>query len=332
MKAVVVGATGFLGLNIIEALKAADSPFDEIVATRRKSSNTIFLRRLKVPMVEAALEDVDSLVNAFENTDVVYFAAGHYPRLSVDTADQVRQAVGGAENLFNAARQAKVRRVIYTGSVVTVGRPTEDRLATEADGSPSIPDGSTYFAVKVALEPAVMAAHGVETIALSPTGCFGPFDHKVGTGFYIVGMANQALSVYTDGRINVVDARDVAAAHVQAATRGRPGERLILGGHNVRVTALLQMVSRLFGVPMPERCMTAAEAVVFASAEEERCHKEGKGRPAISREIVDMIVHGQFVDSSKAKTELGFTVRPLEDTLMASFEWYRANGFIRRNG
>ena len=50
MKAVVVGATGFLGLNLIEALQS--SAFDEVIATRRRSSNTIFLRRLKLDFID----------------------------------------------------------------------------------------------------------------------------------------------------------------------------------------------------------------------------------------------------------------------------------------
>ncbi|MFC1609770.1 NAD-dependent epimerase/dehydratase family protein [Myxococcota bacterium] len=154
MKAVVVGGSGFLGLNIIEALAAEGH---EVVATRRRSSNTIFLRRLKVPMAVASLEDPGSMETAFAGADVVFFAAGHYPRLSFDTTAQVEQATSGARNLLSAAQSAGVRRVVYTGSVITVAGPNEDRPARESDGTATAPLGSTYFAVKLALEREVLA-------------------------------------------------------------------------------------------------------------------------------------------------------------------------------
>ncbi|MFC1609769.1 hypothetical protein ACFL6C_02315 [Myxococcota bacterium] len=117
---------------------------------------------------------------------------------------------------------------------------------------------------------------------------------------------------------------------MRAALTGKPGERYILGGHDVTVTGLLREMSRLLDVPMPSHCLGAEEAVAFATAEEERCLREG-GRPAIAREIVDMIVHGQPVDSTRAEKELSFQARPLEETILASLEWYRDNGYVQRS-
>ena len=77
MRAVVIGGTGFLGLNLVEALKAAGH---EVVATRRPSSNTIFLRRLKVPLKAVRLEEPEGLAAALQGSEVAFFAAGHYPR------------------------------------------------------------------------------------------------------------------------------------------------------------------------------------------------------------------------------------------------------------
>ncbi len=82
MKALVVGGTGFFGLNLVRALR--DAGWD-VAATRRRSSNTIFLRRLGVPMLAATLEDEASLTAAMRDREVVFFAAGHYPRYSVNT-------------------------------------------------------------------------------------------------------------------------------------------------------------------------------------------------------------------------------------------------------
>jgi dihydroflavonol-4-reductase len=328
MRAVVVGGSGFLGLNIIEALLAAGH---EVVATRRPSSNTIFLRRMKVPMVRASLEDPDSLAAAMDGADVAYFAAAHYPRFSVDTEAQVASAVAGARNVVRAAVRAGVGRLIYTGSVVTVGQPENGGPARETDGEANIPAGSTYFAVKRAVERELMERPDLDIIHLLPTGCLGPYDHKVGTGFFVVGLATGRLSVFTDGRINMVDARDVGRAHVVAAEVGRPHERYILGGHNITAGELLAEVAAALGATLPASRLSAEEAVALATTEEERCLREGgKGRPALSREIVDMIVHGQWVDSTKAQEELGLEPRPLAETIEASRRWYSANGYLQK--
>jgi dihydroflavonol-4-reductase len=328
VKAVVLGATGFLGLNLVEALRAAGH---DVVATRRPSSNTIYLRRFKVPLKPVRLEDPDSLVAAMDGAEVAFFSAGHYPRLSIDTEKQVEQGVRGLRNALAAARQAGVRRFVYTGSVATIAHPKDGRPAVESDGLiAKAPEGSTYYAVKLAMDRAIdgAVAEGQDVVSLLPTGCFGPYDHKVGTGFFVVAMANRSLAAYVEGRINIVDARDVALGHIAAATKGRAGQRYILGGTNVGITDLLHTMADTFDVPPPGRCLPAAEALEFATAEEARCHGT-PNRPAMSREMVDMAVHGQFVDVAKARQELSFHPRSLEETLTGSFEWYRQNGYIR---
>lgn len=335
MRALVLGATGFLGLNIVEALKATDGV--DLLCARRKSSNTILLRRFKVPMVHASLEDVSSLEAAMEGRDTVFMAAGYIPRFAAGPQAQVDEAVARMDNALEAARRAGVKTFVYTGTVSTVASALgQDALATEDAGLAEDP-GSTYFAVKIALERRVMAAAaasdpargGMRVVTLCPTACIGPYDHKVGTGFFVVGMATGQLTRWVDGRINVVDAGDVAVAQVAAARQGRHGARYILGGTNVRVGQLVERMAKLYGVDAPGPPMMAEEAMAFADAEEERVRASGRGRPALSREMVDLIVHGQFVDATRAREELSFAPRPLDETLLRSFRWYEQNGYLK---
>ena len=330
MKALVVGGTGFLGLNLIEALQAAGH---DVVSTRRASSNTLFVRRLKVPLREASLEDRASLVAAMAGRDTVFLAAGYYPRYSVvHPEDQLTLAVEGVRNALQAAREAGVRRVVYTGSVVTVGRRKGGEPATERDGLAEAPPGSLYFAIKIAMEREVrraVRAHEQDVVHVLPAGLVGPCDYKVGTGFFVLGMATRQLSLYLDGRINLVDVRDVARGHLLAAEKGRPGARYILGGENVWVSAVLRQLSERLEVPLPELALTPEVASMIASLEEHNCAAEGRGRPLLAREMVDLVRYGQFVDHGRAAAELGYTTRPLEEALAASVEWYRRNAYVR---
>lgn len=329
MKALVVGGTGFLGLNLAEALLARG---DEVASTRRRSSNTLFARRLGVPLVAADLDDAASLEAAMDGVHAVFFCAGHYPRYAFDTGAEVDRGVRGVRAALDAAKRAGVDRFVYVGSVATVATPADDRPVRESDGLADVPDGFTYHAVKIAMERAVQEAveqGGPEVVLALPTGCVGPYDWKVGTSMLVLGPATGRLEVFVDGRINVIDARDVALSLVAAALEGRAGERYILGGHDVTVAAFLDRVCARLGVPLPARRLEPDAARVFADAEEARCREAGGGRPRLSREMVDLAVHGHFADASKAKAELALSPRSLDETIDDTFRWYRDNGFVR---
>ena len=329
MNALILGGTGFLGLNLAVALKAAGH---EVRAGRRPSSNTIFARRLKVPLVPVDLEDRAGLTEAMAGSDVVFFAAGHYPRYAGNTAAEIATGVLGLEAALDAARRARVRRVVYVGSVATVARPAHGRPATEADGLAVPPPGATYHAVKVAMARVVMDAADrgdLELVTACPTGCLGPYDHKVGTGYLVAGVGTGRLDRFVDGFVDLVDARDVARSLVTAAERGRPGARYILAGHGLPVATLVARLARRLGVEPPTRRLGAEEAVAFADAEETRCRGTAD-RPRLSRELVDLIVHGQPVDDTLARGELGHVARPLEATFDDTYDWYQRNGFVPR--
>jgi len=341
MKAVVVGGTGFLGLNLVAELRDAGH---DLRATRRRSSNTIFARRMKVPLVSVNMEagegEDDGLTEAFEGRELVYFCAGHYPRYSVDTEAQVALSLGVLRRALSAAKAAGVRRFVYVGSVATVGRAPGSALATEGCGEAVIEPGSTYTAIKLALEREALAANGsltpsgesFEVVSLLPTGLLGPYDHKIGTGYFLIGLLAGKLDFFLDGQVNFIDARDAARAMIVAATAPVAGQRVILGGHNLSVREYVKKICEQFSVAPPARELKLADALALATSEEARCLNEGKGRPAISREMVDAISHGQFVDCSLAQDVLHLAPRPLEETIEDAATWYRRNGFLPNEG
>jgi dihydroflavonol-4-reductase len=329
VNALVIGGTGFIGLNLVEALEAGGHA---VRAGRRPSSNTIFARRLKVPLVPVDLADPEGLASAMAGSDVVFFAAGHYPRYAGNTEAEVATGVAGIEAALAAARRAAVRRLVYVGSVATVARRADGQPATEAEGLATPPAGATYHAVKVAMARAVQAAADagdLEVVTACPTGCLGPYDHKVGTGYLVAGVGSGRLDAYVDGFVDLVDARDVARSLVAAAEVGRPGARYILAGHGLPVGTLVSRLARRLGVPPPPRRLAPDAALAFADAEEARCRGTAE-RPRLSRELVDLILHGQLVDDALARAELGHVSRPLEATFDDTFDWYLRNGFVRR--
>ena len=326
----VVGGTGFVGLNIAQALQERGL---DVRITRRPSSLTFLPRKLKLPMVEASLDDEESLYRAMADRDVVFCVAGHYPRYSVDGAAQVERAVAEIRRAVAAARRARVQRFVFTSSVTTIGPAPPDRPADERDEWASPPD-SVYFAVKLALEREVRRAveEGLPGVILCPSGCLGRYDVKAGTGFFIVALATGTLPYSVDGLLNIVGVEDVACAHVEAAARGQVGERYVIAAHDVQTLDLLRMAARRLGVVAPERLLDLEAATRLNLEQEEQCAAARRGRPDIPVEFLDMLRFGQRYSYKAAAEQLGFSPAPLEVVLDRACAWFEKSGYLKRPG
>ena len=323
MKVLILGAAGFLGINLVDRLIA-----DGIVPTcgRRKRSNVLALRSRKVPMVLTDLDDADTLAEAMAGVDVVFHMAGHYPRLSLDRDAILETGTRQMRNVLDAAAAARVGRLIYASSNASVA-PRPDGPSDERDVYPTMPGIGPYHDVKWAMEALAFAEERTEVLVACPSGCLGPWDMRVGTSALIVALANGKDVPHPDGIANLVDVRDVAAALVRLAQHPQPPHRVLLSGSDQPLHALLCDLAMRYGVPQPSAPLSATDARAFADAEELRCSKEG-GRPWLSREIADLIINGTPLDTSLAERELGARWTPLPDTLDALDGWARRMRFI----
>jgi dihydroflavonol-4-reductase len=324
VKAVVIGGTGFVGMNVVRALVAAGH---DVVATRRAHANTLFARKLGARLVVADLDDEQSLLVAMNGRNVAFLCAGHYPRFSLGYASEVRTAKSRAATFFRAAVRAKVERVVLTSSVSTVGAPSPPRtLSTEDDPMDRRAVGSVYYASKWAIEKEAedAASRGLSVVTLCPTGILGELDVKAGTGFLLVGLGQRRLRYYVDGRTNVVDADFVARAHVAAAESRASGKRYIVAGHNLTIRDLLAQAAEEMSVPFEARRLPAWLAAPLSTLDEQRCARQlPRGRPILTREFVDMARFGHWVDGGAAVRDLGLPQPPpLRDTLRKAIAWY----------
>lgn len=319
MRPVVLGAAGFLGLNLVDALLAEGV---EPRCGRRKRTNVLALRQRKVPMVHADLDDVAQLEAAFHHADVVFHLAGHYPRLSLDPDGATRTGLTQLNHVLDAAAKAGVRRVVYVSSTATVAPTVDGRPSTEGNVFEDAPGFGTYHALKWHMEARALREERLEVVVACPSACLGPWDLRVGTSALLVATARGLDVPHPDGVVSWVDARDVALGLLRLGQHPSPARRVILSAGGTRLQELLESLSRRYGVAPPSRPLPAAQALAFCDAEERRAQAEG-GRPALARELADLIIHGVPLDAALARRTLGLSFRPLSTTLDAFDDWAR---------
>lgn len=318
-RALVIGGTGFVGINLVDALLAEGV---EVRVSTRPSSATLLLRKRKIERAAASLEDPEALRRAMDGCDVVYLAGGYYPRYSLSLEASLAEGVPGVRNACEAALAAGVERFVYTSTVAILGPAPEGRAADERELLAEMPEGSVYRGVKWAMERELEAARarGLGTVSMLTGGCVGPNDLKVGSGAFIVGVVTGALPWLVDGFINIVDVGDVALAHVRAAS-APAGSRYCVAGHDIRIRALLERVARRYGGKVPSLELDAGAARERAEADE-RAAAPKRARVPIPREMVDMVTHGQPVSSARVTRELGVEFSPLDDALDRAYDWF----------
>jgi len=330
LSALVLGATGFIGGHIA---RAALERGWRVRALRRRPNAVGAIGDIadRIEWVQGELpfqtfevpKDLEGLRDAMRGCDVVFHAAAAYPRAERDVAGWVSCSVTQMRAALQAASDARVSRFVYTSTLTTVGPPGEPgRLADERDLYAPGSARSAYYESKFAMEREAFraAAEGLPVVILNPTAVFGPGDIKPTTGEVLLRVAKRQIPVYFDAAVNSVDVRDVAAAHVTAAERGRVGQRYILGGHNLTLQELLTTTAQVAGVP-PPRWKLSTQMVNRVIRVSDALHLP-------LPDLVKTLRLWQPLNSEKAQRELLLSPRPFKNTAHDTIAWFRENHYV----
>jgi dihydroflavonol-4-reductase len=131
-----------------------------------------------------------------------------------------------------------------------------------------------------------------------------------------------------DGGLNIVAVADVARAHVAALEHGQPRRRYLVAGENVSFDELWRKLGAASGRRPPQRRMPHAAAWLAAVVDEARCRVMPSAQPVVPLEGVRMARQRMYVQSSRARDELGVNPTSVDVALEASVRWYRDNGYV----
>src|SRR5579872_575541 len=327
MLAFVTGATGFVGSHVARALLEHGADLRLLV---RANSDLRNIEGLMAERVVGDLRDSVSIEKAMSGCEVVFHVAADY-RLWVRNPDEMYRAnVEGTKAILAAARKNRVRRVVHTSSVATMGFSSNGHLADES--SPvSIANmigpykRSKFMSEQVALEA---GRGGMDVVVVNPTTPVGEQDIKpTPTGRIVIDFLKKKFPAYVDTGLNLVDVRECARGHVVALEKGKSGERYILGGENLTLKQILDKLGAITGLPSPKIKVPYVMALATGVVDEVVTGRIRGKEPRATIDAVRMGRKKMFVTSAKAERELGWKSVPVDDALRRAVVWFRANGY-----
>jgi dihydroflavonol-4-reductase len=327
MKCFVTGATGFLGSHVARQLIDRGAELRLLVRPTSKLDN---ITDLPSERVVGDLRDADSLRRGMSGCEYVFHVAADYRLWARNGQELYQSNVEGTRNILAAARDSKVRRVIYTSSVATMGFGNNG-LMTDEKSPVSLQNmigdykRSKFMAERLVLEA---GQNGQDVVMVNPTTPIGERDIKpTPTGQIVVDFLKRKFPAYVDTGLNLVDVIDCAEGHLQAMEKARPGERYILGGENLTLKQILDKLGAITGLPSPK--VKVPYGVALAAGVWGSVVVGGmlKREPRATIEAVQMSRKKMFVTSDKAERELGWNPRPVDDALRRAVEWFKANGY-----
>jgi dihydroflavonol-4-reductase len=323
----VTGASGMLGNTLVRALLERG---DRVRALESSSDYPRSLEGLDLELVRGSVLDRAALDALVRGVDRVFHLAAKID-LDRDRDGTIRAVnVDGTRNVAEACLEARVRLVHCSSHAALIKHPLSEPL--DETKPLALEDPCDYHRSKAHAERLVLdlaRSRGLDAVVVSPGTITGPNDFKPSLmGKALIDLYHRRIPVLMEVLSDYVDSRDVASGMIAASERGRARERYLLTGHVLELKDMVGHWGELTGVRMPKRVLPlwagwAMLPVTLATA-------RLSGRPPLfTAGVLRASVSNRVVSHAKAREELGFSPRPVRDSLADALAFYRQQGWMK---
>jgi len=319
----VTGGTGHIGNVLVRELVKRGECVRILVLPGENCSP---VDGLDVECVVGNVLDLESLKNVMLGVDTVYHLAGMIT-IMPGKDDLVRRVnLDGTMNIIEAARQMGVRRVLHTGSIHAFQRVPEGILIDESVPFDPIHAINEYDRSKAEACLRVVAAAEageVDAVIACPTGVLGPYDFRGSEmGNLIHTWANSDINYLINGAYDFVDVRDVAHGMILTAEKGRTAQTYILSGEQIKVKQILDIVRNVIGRQKRLEINFPLGLARFIAKFTPAFYKFTHISPQLTPYSIETLAGNSTISSQKARSELGFTARPLKESIRDAVTWW----------
>jgi dihydroflavonol-4-reductase len=322
--AFVTGGTGFVGLNLIQQLRAQHW---EVTACHRQSSNLELIRRFGPRLVVADVTDRQSLRSAMpERPDAVFHLAASVNFWPPRHEEQTRINVDGTRNVVEAALEHRAQRFIHMSSLAAWG-PSDGDVIDETTPSRAPGHAVNHFRTKWLAEQEVQRGieRGLKAVFINPANILGPYDPN--TWSRTISLVQQGkLPFAPPGSAPWCHVHEVVRALITAVERGGIGERYLLAGTQASYRELFQIACELLGQKPPR--VAPGWLVIAVAVLNDRISRITGREPDLTPDVARIFASSWEVRSSKAERELGFRSVPFRQMVEDTFEWMRAEHLV----
>ena len=324
MTVLVIGANGFLGSHVTRQLVADGQDVRVMV---RDGANTIGIDDLKVTRYVGDIWNDDVLREAMTGCDVVYYCVVDTRGWLKDPAPLFHTNVDGTRNVLEIAKDAGLQRFVFTSSYVTVGRRRGHRATEDdviVDGGETSPTkrlrGLTpYVRSRVQAEEMVLQyarERGLPAVAMCTSTTYGSGDWgRTPHGAIIAGAAFGKMPFVMKGiELEAVGVDDAARAMILAAEKGRVGERYLISEKMITNAEVARIAAEAAGVAPPAKSLPLAMSYGLATLGTVKARLRGTDEQ-LSLPSLRLMRAEAPVDCAKARRELGWEPRPVEESI-----------------
>jgi dihydroflavonol-4-reductase len=323
----VTGGTGLLGSHLIYSLTSQGI---NVRAIHRKTSDREILKKVigyykgdeekllnLVEWIECDICDYDRLEKTMQGTEFVYHCAAAVSFESRQKDYILDNNVKGTANIVKACFSNKIKKLCHVSSNAALGTYDGELMVNETHGWDEKGYRSPYGTSKYLSEKEVWKgiSDGLNAVIVNPTIILGPGDWSRGSSLIFLRIYKGML-FYTGGTNGYIDVNDLVKTMIFLTKSNISGERFIINAENLTYDQFFTMVAGSLKVRKP--IIKIPEVISFlAIPAVSLLERPGRGKPALTREMIKVAWSRITYDNSKIIRSTGITFTPIEESVQA---------------